>query len=46
MLIDQTRKWAGKDGKKQTELREYTQRVVRLAYGNEHAQAALKKLAE
>ena len=39
-------KWAGQDEKKLQELREYAQLVVRLAYGTEHAQAALKKLAE
>ncbi len=40
------RKWAGRDEKKQNELREFARLVIRLAYGNEHAQAALKKLAE
>ena len=40
------KKWAGDDKKKQTELREYAQLVVGLGYGTEHAQAALKKLAE
>lgn len=40
------RQWAGKDEKKQAELREYAQLIVRLGYGNEHAQAAFKKLAE
>jgi hypothetical protein len=45
-IADEMRKWAGKDAKKQQELREYAALVVRLSYGNEHAQAALKKLAE
>lgn len=45
-IAEEMTKWAGNDEKKQAELREYAQLVVRLAYGTEHAQAALKKLAE
>ncbi|MBM3996249.1 MAG: hypothetical protein FJ303_19165 [Planctomycetes bacterium] len=40
------KKWAGDDAKKQQELRDYCRLVVRLQYGNEHAQGMLKKLAE
>ena len=45
-IAEEMRKWAGKDAKKQQELREYAALVVRLSYGNEHAQTMLKKLAE
>ncbi len=45
-IADEMKKWAGRDEKKQTELRDYARLVVRLEYGNEHAQAALKKLAQ
>ncbi|MSU79158.1 MAG: hypothetical protein EXS16_13845 [Gemmataceae bacterium] len=45
-IAGEMREWAGKDEKKQAELREYAQLIVRLGYGNEHAQAAFKKLAE
>lgn len=45
-IADDMKKWAGNDEKKQTELREYAQFIVRLGYGTDHAQAALKKLAE
>lgn len=45
-IADEMKKWAGRDEKKLAELRDYARLVVRLAYGNEHAQAALKKLAE
>jgi hypothetical protein len=45
-VTDAMKKWAGADEKKQTELREYARLVVRLAYGSEHGQAAMKKLAE
>lgn len=45
-IVEEMRTWAGKDAAKQTELREYAQTIVRAGYGNEHAQAALKKLAE
>lgn len=45
-IADEMKKWAGTDEKKQKELRAYAQRVVDLAYGNEHAIAALKKLAK
>ena len=38
--------WAGKDEKRQAELREYARTIVRAGYGNEYAQAAMKKLAE
>jgi hypothetical protein len=40
------KKWAGNDEKKQKELRDYARLVVRLGYGTDAAQAALKKLAE
>lgn len=45
-IVDDMKAWAGKDEKKRTELREYAQVIVRAGYGNEYAQAALKKLAE
>ncbi|MSQ95639.1 MAG: hypothetical protein EXR98_13910 [Gemmataceae bacterium] len=45
-IAGEMKKWAGRDEKKQTELRDYARLVVRLAYGNEHAQASLKKLSE
>jgi hypothetical protein len=45
-IAEEMKKWAGDDAKKQLELREYAQLVVRLAYGTEPAQAELKKLAE
>jgi hypothetical protein len=45
-IADEMKKWAGADEKKIAELRDYARLVVRLQYGTEHAQAALKKLAE
>ena len=45
-VAEDMKKWAGNDEKKQKELREYAQFVAQLGYGSEHAQAALKKLAE
>lgn len=45
-IADSMKKWAGADEKKLAEVRDYARLVVRLGYGNEHAQAALKKLAE
>ncbi len=45
-VADEMTKWAGRDEAKQKELRAYAQQVVDLAYGTEHAQAALKKLAK
>ena len=45
-IADEMRKWAGRDEKKQQELRDYARLVVRLGYGSESAQVALKKLAE
>lgn len=45
-IADEMTKWAGRDEAKVKELRAYAARVVELQYGNEHAQAALKKLAK
>ena len=45
-IVADMKTWAGKDEKKLAELREYAQLIVRAGYGNEHAQTALKKLAE
>ncbi|MCI0380233.1 MAG: hypothetical protein L0215_21825 [Gemmataceae bacterium] len=45
-VVQAMKKWAGDDDAKRKELREHAQLVVRLGYGNEIAQAALKKLAE
>ncbi len=45
-IVDDMKAWAGNDQKKLAELREYAQIIVRAGYGNEHAQAALKKIAE
>ena len=45
-VADEMKKWAGTDEKKLAELRDYAKLVAGLKYGTEHAQAALKKLAE
>jgi hypothetical protein len=45
-IVDNMKKWAGRDEKKLAELRDYARLVVRAGYGNEHAQAALKKLVD
>ncbi|MBI2807860.1 MAG: hypothetical protein HYX68_22995 [Planctomycetes bacterium] len=45
-IAEKMAKWAGDDAKKLAELRDFAALVVRLGYGNEHAQAALKKLAK
>ena len=45
-ITDEMKKWAGDDAKKRQELRDYAKLVADLGYGTEHAQKALKKLAE
>src|ERR1043165_6032598 len=45
-IADEMKKWAGTDEKKLAEMRDYAKLVAGLGYGTEHAQAALKKLAE
>jgi hypothetical protein len=44
-IAEEMRQWAGTDRKRSAELRDYCRMVVRLGYGNEHAQKALKSLA-
>lgn len=44
-VADEMTKWAD-DDKKKKELKDFAKQVVGLGYGTEHAQAALKKLAE
>lgn len=45
-VVEAMTKWAGDDQAKRRELRDYARLVVRLGYGNDLAQTALKKLAE